>query len=114
MFSARLIQLLDKLGQSGAAERLGARISAPEMKASSRPRFGRDATAEALERFWDGRPPEQRDTLADDAALAGSSAYTANIENMIGLAKVPIGIAGPLTVRGAEISMPDSTKGQLV
>lgn len=27
-------------------------------------------------------------------------AYTANVENMIGLAKLPIGIAGPLVVRG--------------
>lgn len=100
MFSARLLKLLDRLGQSGAAQKLGARIAAPHAQASPRPRFGRGADTDAIERFWSGRPMDLREALASDAALAATPAYAANIENMVGFAKLPIGAAGPLAVRG--------------
>src|SRR6478735_3168466 len=90
MFSARLIQLLDRLRESGAAQRLGGRIAAPGADAPTRPRFGRAASAETLERFWADHPHNLREALADAAVLAGASEYTANIENMIGLARIPI------------------------
>jgi hydroxymethylglutaryl-CoA reductase (NADPH) len=38
--------------------------------------------------------------LSDNAALDSASLYASNIENMIGVAKLPIGIAGPLKVNG--------------
>ncbi len=38
--------------------------------------------------------------LADHATLASAEAYGRNIENMIGTVKLPVGLVGPLRVRG--------------
>ncbi|SDI70207.1 hydroxymethylglutaryl-CoA reductase [Aliiruegeria lutimaris] len=38
--------------------------------------------------------------LADAETLANAEAYSGNIENMIGTVKVPVGVVGPLRVRG--------------
>lgn len=93
MFSSRLIQFIDQLGRSSAADRLRQRIGA-ETEPTKRPRFGRTSTERQARRFWDGA----ENALADD--LAAVPTYAANIENMIGLAKLPVGVAGPLLVRG--------------
>ncbi len=47
-----------------------------------------------------GTAPRQREALADERTLAELAAFERNIENFIGTVKVPIGIAGPLRVRG--------------
>lgn len=100
MFSSRLAGLLERLTRSGAAESMRARLLAPADPLTARPRFARHAIGLAATRFWADKPPTIRSALADETALAALPAYSANIENAVGIARMPIGIAGPLAVKG--------------
>lgn len=103
MYSRRLLNFLKQLGASGAAERLGKHIHHPAPR-SDRPRFGRSTTVKATENFWKGRGAGQAAALCNAETLQTIEAYGANIENFIGLAKLPVGVAGPLLVRGLHAS----------
>jgi len=56
---------------------------------------------EAVERRWNILPAaSSRDEVLDDHTRQQMTVYGHNIENFIGTVKLPIGIAGPLRVRG--------------
>ncbi len=56
---------------------------------------------QALDQRWQIlSPPAARDELLDARTQQQMAVYEHNIENFIGTVKVPIGIAGPLRVRG--------------
>ena len=99
MFAARILRTLDALGRGGAAERLRSRLTA-SAPLPPRLRFGRNASPEAARVFWDGRDETVREILCDARVIADMPAYGANIENMIGMVRLPMGVAGPLRVRG--------------
>lgn len=77
-----------------------ARLASRSGPALSRFRVNRSVTAGSLDNWWQGRPAGSRDVLADPATIATLDAYGANIENMIGTVKVPLGVVGPLRVNG--------------
>ncbi|TAG10991.1 MAG: 3-hydroxy-3-methylglutaryl-CoA reductase [Verrucomicrobia bacterium] len=64
------------------------------------PKVTAKVSAQAINRTWNHFPhdPAVRRALLD--ASEDTQAYEGNIENMIGLIKIPLGVAGPLRVRG--------------
>ncbi|MCW1915469.1 hydroxymethylglutaryl-CoA reductase [Luteolibacter sp. GHJ8] len=59
-------------------------------------------TRERAEALWEetGLDQESRKTLLDGAAAEELPLYQGNIENAIGLMKMPLGLAGPLRING--------------
>ncbi|MFP4224397.1 MAG: hydroxymethylglutaryl-CoA reductase [Phycisphaeraceae bacterium] len=83
-------------------EELAACLMPAEEAVASRVVSGRKLTPEGVARRWKLLPGRDaaRQTLFDAAAEGEMAAYAANIENFIGTARVPVGLAGPLRVRG--------------
>lgn len=79
---------------------------AQKPRQTRRLRPAREATAKNANRFWERILGEtdatetDRNTILDMATTAGIDAYGANIENMIGTVKTPLGVIGPLRVNG--------------
>lgn len=95
-----MLRLLGQLGGSAAADRIAARLAAHVEPAPPRLRVDRRPDAGRIAQWWSGRSGAGRTELADARTLAEAPAYGANIENMIGTVKLPVGIAGPLRVNG--------------
>jgi hydroxymethylglutaryl-CoA reductase (NADPH) len=93
-----LSQLLSQQSQAEFLRRLKPKPGA----AAARLFGGTSLTPRAVERRWESlkASPETRQALADPQTLAQMALYEHNIENFIGTAKVPVGIAGPLRVNG--------------
>ncbi len=96
--SGYLERLLQGRTQEDLVRRLAPRTDNPAPKIPG----GADLSAEALERRWallsvaaDARP-----TLLDALTLEQRECYKHNVENFIGVVRLPIGLAGPLRVNG--------------
>jgi hydroxymethylglutaryl-CoA reductase (NADPH) len=80
------------------------RSVAPPLRGA--PVAGRESFAALWARLREAGPAGADDerVLADEQTLDSAEAYAANIENMIGTVKVPVGVIGPLSVRGVHAS----------
>jgi hydroxymethylglutaryl-CoA reductase (NADPH) len=75
---------------------------APQGQPVSSFRPTRRASANSITRYLDrfGLTQAARDAIADQATLDNAGLYSANIENMVGTVKLPMGVIGPLRING--------------
>lgn len=99
LFSSRLMKQIAALGGLTAAGALGERLL-PRLGGETRFRVRRGAEPAALARWWTDRGGEPDPRIAAPSVIEGAPSYAANIENMVGVLTLPIGVAGPLRVNG--------------
>lgn len=102
-----VLRLLDSLRASYTVEQARSRMShQADTPAPRSLRWSRTVDAASVSSLWRqlteaGVETEKAQAgLADPQTLAEASAYSANIEAMIGAVKLPVGVVGPLRING--------------
>jgi hydroxymethylglutaryl-CoA reductase (NADPH) len=98
----RIGKFLKRLLERRSALEVAQSLSSPEPEHASRIPGGSSISLSAVNKRWGLIPHsgESRRALMPETAESELTSYENHIENCIGAVKVPVGIAGPLRVRG--------------
>ncbi len=98
----RARRYLDRLLAGQDEQALGERLTPSEDDLSPRLSAATRITPESVDKRWGaiGGGSDARSRLFDEQTRHEAELYSRNIENFIGTAKIPLGVAGPLRVRG--------------
>ncbi|MEM1026624.1 MAG: hydroxymethylglutaryl-CoA reductase [Planctomycetota bacterium] len=102
----RVARFLQRLQSQGDADQLGTRLAPTDESLSPRLSCATRITPETVTRRWrvlaeqHGAAHDAKHVLFDAATEAHAETFSRNIENFVGTAKMPLGVAGPLRVRG--------------
>lgn len=96
------MRLIRALSERVPVEAWPGRAAPIDDERSPRATRAAEISPDAVDARWRvlGDDPAIRGELLDAHTAAQQSAYAANIESFIGAVRVPVGIAGPLRVRG--------------
>lgn len=95
-------KFLDRLFHEQSREKLLQRLEPSDSAPSQHVPGGAHITPEIVERRWRriAAPAGARETLLNSVDVEQMAGYCRNIENFIGMARLPLGLAGPLRVNG--------------
>lgn len=98
----RIAKFLRRLLKDKSALEIAHSLIRDTSPAPARVPGGSSVSLEAVEKRWQlvEISAASRSALFDPASVQELTAYKSNIENCIGTVKVPVGLAGPLRVRG--------------
>jgi hydroxymethylglutaryl-CoA reductase (NADPH) len=98
----RVGKFLKRLLENKSALEVAQSLSSPKPPAPPRISGGGSVSLSAINKRWDQLPhsEESRRALLPDETESELASYQNHIENFVGAVKIPVGIAGPLRVRG--------------
>lgn len=98
----RVGKFLKRLLEHRSALEVAQSLSSPQPQSAPRIPGGSSVSLSAINKRWDLVPhsEQSRQALLPDGAESELAGYQNHIENCLGAVRIPVGIAGPLRIRG--------------